>query len=251
MGKLADWVKNLIESHPEYFEEDKIEWLYSQAPRLRGIFGAVDLSSALLGAGIDPLEYCTSSLPPYIGYRQELIQTDLKIKPGIDTIPLHSFEDSNIRTLNTNNVIKIQDFGFLDCKNLTEITLPKVVDIHKGAFEGCVNLVTVNWINSNQGYVGDRAFSFCTSLKTLELPNGVMGIGNKFLAYSGVETLYLPDTLEDIVFGSISQADNLKSVYYGGTMEQWKSINGSRHFTSTNIKLVHCIDGDCQFPYQG
>lgn len=249
MDKLPDWIKNLIESHPEYFEEDKIEWLYSQAPKLGGIFGAIDLSSALLGAGIDPLEYCTSSLPPYIGYRQNLIQTKLKINPGIDTISMHCFEDSNIRTLDTNNVVKIQDFGFLDCKNLTEITLPKVVDVHKGAFEGCVSLVTVNWIDSNQGYVGDMAFSFCTSLKTLELPDGVMSIGNKFLAHSGVETLYLPDTLEDIVFGSISQAGNLKSVYYGGTVEQWKHINGSKHFSSATIKLVHCIDGDSQFPY--
>ena len=242
--KIPLWIQDHIKDHPEDFEEDKIEDLYSRAIKLGGPFGCTDLSSFLLGANLNPLDYCTKTLYPHIMLRQNLINPEVTINSKIDTIPFHCFDGSNIKSLTTSNVTRIQDFAFLDCIELVDVTLNRVQDIGRGAFKGCSKLSKVNWEESFQGFVEDESFSFCTSLKTLELPDGVVGIGNKIIASSAVESLYLPDTLEDIRFGSIFKAEQLKNVYYGGTMEQWKTINGSWYFKSSTIKIVHCIDGD-------
>ena len=242
--EIPSWIQNHIKNHPEDFEEDKIEGLYSRAIKLGGPFGCIDLSSFLLGAKLNPLDYCTKTLYPYIMLRQNLINPEVILNPKIDEIPPHCFDGSDIKSLVTNNITRIEDFAFLDCTKLTDITLNKVRDVGRGAFKGCSKLSKVNWEESFQGFVEDESFSFCTSLKTLELPDGVMGIGNKIIANSAVESLYLPDTLEGIRFGSIFKAEQLKNVYYGGTIEQWEAINGSRLFKSATIKIVHCIDGD-------
>lgn len=244
--KIPSWIQNHIKNHPEDFESDQIESLYIKATKLGGIFGCTDLSSFLLGAGLDPLDYCTKDLYSYMMYRQNLVNPDVVIKSEIDTISPHCFDGSNIKNLVTNNVTTIGSFAFLDCTELISIALNKVHNISRGAFRGCNNLSQVDWEDSSQGFVDDEAFSWCSSLKALELPDGVMGIGNKIIAHSAVESLYLPDTLEDIRFGSIFQAEQLKNVYYGGTMEQWKAINNSKSFHSPTIKVVHCIDGDYQ-----
>ena len=238
------WIQDHIKNHPEDFEEDKIEELYSKATKLGGPFGCNHLSSFLLGAKLNPLDYCTKTLYPYIMFRQNLINPEVTVNSEIDTIPDYCFTESNIKNLTTNNVIRIKGYAFSDCTELTSITLNKVHDVDRKAFKGCSRLSRVDWEESFQGFVDDESFSLCTSLKTLELPDGVMGIGSKIIANSAVESLYLPDTLEDIRFGSIFKADQLKNVYYGGTMEQWKTINGSWYFRSPTIKIVHCIDGD-------
>ena len=242
--EIPSWIQNHIKNHPEDFEEDKIEELYSKAIKLGGPFGYTDLSSFLLGAKLNPLDYCTKALYPHMMLRQNLINPEVILNTEINKIPLHCFDGSDIKSLVTNNITRIEDFAFLDCTKLTDIILNRVRDVGRGAFKGCSKLSKVDWEESFQGFVEDESFSFCTSLKTLELPDGVMGIGNKIIANSAVESLYLPDTLEDIRFGSIFKAEQLKNVYYGGTIEQWKAINGSRHFNSSTIKIVHCIDGD-------
>lgn len=245
LEEVPSWIQNHIQNHPEDFEADRIEGLYDKALKLGGVFGRSDLSSFLLGAKLNPLNYCIHSLYPYLMVRQNLIEPEVAISSEITAIPMHCFDGSNISKLVTNNVTRIADFAFLDCTELTEIALNKVCDIGKGAFRGCSNLSKVNWEESFQGFVEDEAFDHCTSLKTLELPDGVMGIGSKIIAHSAVQTLYLPDTLEDIRFGAFFNAGQLKDVYYGGTVEQWKSINGSRTLKSATIKTVHCIDDDC------
>ena len=67
--KIPLWIQNHIKDHPEDFEADKIEELYSKAIKLGGSFGCTDLSSFLLGANLNPLDYCTKNLYPHIMLR--------------------------------------------------------------------------------------------------------------------------------------------------------------------------------------
>ena len=74
-------------------------------------------------------------------------------------------------------VTSIKDWSFIDCTNLTSITLPEgLTRIGDGAFLNCVSLATAT-IPSSVTYIGLMAFNNCMSLTTVTIPASVTFIG--------------------------------------------------------------------------
>lgn len=246
--QIPEWIKDLIEKHPEYFQESGIAGLYREIENPRGSshgpFAAHDLTEVLLGAEINPLEYMQDTINRYAFLRLDLPRTDVILSEEISQIDVSAFEGSNISTLNTNKVKSIRSCAFKDCTQLTKVIMPRVGDVESGTFEGCSALTEVDWKYCVQGFVGKEAFKGCTSLKKLELPEGIYFLGERFLQDSGVENLYLPDTIEDIDIWAFATAPALKNVYYGGTVEQWSHVNNVRLLKYSSVQVFHCIDGD-------
>lgn len=248
MYQIPEWIKNLIQKHPEYFEEDKISFLYKKVGDIRGTqlgpFTVRDLTEFLLGAEINPLEYIQDAVNRYMFLRLNLPETNIILNESISQIEASAFEGSNIVTLNTNEVISINHSAFKDCTQLTKVIMPQVGEIQSNTFENCSALTEVDWKSCAQGFVSGEAFRGCTSLKRLEIPDGVYYLGRRFLRDSGVEDLYLPDTLEDVDILAFASAPALKNVYYGGTVEQWSRVNTVGLIKTSSVKTFHCIDGD-------
>ena len=84
-------------------------------------------------------------------------------------------------------VTAISAQGFLNCTNLTSITIPSgVTSIDSGAFKGCTSLTSIT-IAEGVTSIGDEAFSGCTSLTSITIAEGVTSIGDE--AFSGCTSL--------------------------------------------------------------
>ncbi|MCD8203408.1 MAG: leucine-rich repeat domain-containing protein, partial [Prevotella sp.] len=104
-------------------------------------------------------------------------------------------------------------FGY--CEAITVITIPSTVtSIGSSAFRDCIELVTVNGLESTiiesiSGYV----FYNCTKLKSIELPEGVTSIGlNAFMSCTSLENINIPSTVTSIGNQSFDNCTSLKSI---------------------------------------
>ncbi len=114
----------------------------------------------------------------------------------------------------------ITDFAFSGCKNLKEIILPdECVSIGSHVFRGCSSLLSITLPEGTRD-IFNGAFIACTSLKSIVIPASVTRIG-------------------DMAF---IQCPALTDVYYGGSEEDWKSIDMGSDNGLTNV-TVHYNQG--------
>ena len=81
-----------------------------------------------------------------------------------------------------------------------------------GAFSGCTNLKNISVPNSVIG-IGDSAFSGCASLTSIDIPRGLINIGYKaFASCCSLENITIPDSVTSIGDGAFSGCINLTSI---------------------------------------
>ena len=83
-------------------------------------------------------------------------------------------------------ITRIADNGFANCTALKQINLPDNINvIGKKAFSGCSSLSSIKIPNAS--VIGDSAFKGCSSLTSVVIPEGVASIG--YGAFQGCESL--------------------------------------------------------------
>ena len=83
-------------------------------------------------------------------------------------------------------VTRIADNGFANCTALKQINLPDNINvIGKEAFSGCSSLSSIKIPNAS--VIGDSAFWLCSSLTSVVIPDSVTSIGDD--AFQGCESL--------------------------------------------------------------
>ena len=86
-----------------------------------------------------------------------------------------------------NNITKIEENAFQDCKNLKNITVPNSVkEIGDYAFSGCSSLENIVLPN-DIAKIGSYTFKDCSSLKKIEIPASVVSIERE--AFLGCKSL--------------------------------------------------------------
>lgn len=89
-----------------------------------------------------------------------------------------------------------------------------------GEFRLPSNLITLGYFSST--------FSNASSIKTLSIP-------------ASLTTQLNNNANENVNFGRLN---NLTTINYGGTQEQWAALNFAKPDNNTNTITVHCTDGD-------
>ena len=201
------------------------------------------------------------------------LTTDYTIKDGTRIIADSAFSnfDNLISVTIPDSVTSIGNSVFEDCTNLASITIGNgVTSIGRWAFYNTAYYNDEsNWntgvlyisdclIDTNDDFdsttdyiikdgtriIANYAFSGCTSLTSVTIPNSVTSIGSSaFDSCRSLRNVTIPNSVTSIGFGAFYDCTNLTNVYYAGTEDEWNNItisdenenltNATIHFSST------------------
>ena len=144
-----------------------------------------------------------------------------------------------------NSVTSIGNYAFYGCSGLTSIEIPNsVTSIGNNAFSGCTNLPVIDNIRYADTYlieavdkslstysirygtrwIGGSAFSGCSSLTSITIPNSVTNIGNEaFSGCTGLTSITIPNSVTSIGNWAFNSVPNI--MYTGSaTGSPWGAI---------------------------
>ena len=167
--------------------------------------------------------------------------TGIKERPKTDTLHVPT-------VINGFNVTAIGDgiFGTFEPDYITSVTVPESVTevgayvfegfpvelnvlgtltaLGEGAFDGCTYLKSIK-LGEGITAIPFAAFSNCTSLKSVAIPEGVELIDeNAFKDCASTVTIVLPASVKTIGDSAFHGCGSLKTVFFGGTEEQFDAI---------------------------
>lgn len=89
------------------------------------------------------------------------------------------------------------------------------------------------------------AFSFCSGLTSITLPDSVTNIGKfAFSDCSSLTSIFVPNSVTSIGSGAFYGCSNLKDFYFDGTYEQWEAVEKGYDWMGNSAGyIVHCTDG--------
>lgn len=198
---------------------------------------------------------------------------EVTIAAGVTTIGEGAF-DGCVGLTNIvipNGVKEIGQFAFYGCNGLTNVAVPDGVEnIGNCAFGSCEGLIKV-WLPQSIKSIGNDLFWGCTKLANIEvdqnnmyyasdagilynkqktilmrcpegkqgnivIPEGVQVIGESaFNDCINLLNISVPDSVIAIEKDAFLYLDNLDTVYYAGTEEQWEYIKGSEELSGKTV----------------
>lgn len=208
--------------------------------------GCVNLKSLIFENGEDPLEmgcyYSTSNRGQGMFY-------------GLNIEEI---------TLGRNIIYKAGSYGFdrdpynygysafYSLKYLSNLTITETVtEIHPYLFYYCEALKTITINNSHINRLGDNAFSYCTSLETLDLGQEVEIIENNvFNGCKGLKNIRIGERVETIGNGAFQGCNLLQSIDLGKNVKEIKNrcFSGCQSLTEIIIpsSVIKLGDRDYQ-----
>ncbi|MBQ7637967.1 MAG: leucine-rich repeat domain-containing protein, partial [Clostridia bacterium] len=96
------------------------------------------------------------------------------------------------------------------------------VEVVNGVFTDCTALETVV-LEPGVKTIGEQAFRGDTALKNVTIPDTVTEIGEYAFLDTAIESIVIPDSVESIGVKAFCQCDELKTVYYTGSEEDWNN----------------------------
>ena len=175
--------------------------------------------------------------------------TSVTIPEGVTSIENSVFNNCSSLTSITipEGVTSIGNHAFWCCSSLISVTIPEgVTSIGDYAFEYCRGLTSAGPIGGGYDYefgwkekIPSNAFSFCSGLTSVTIPEGVMSIGsNAFSSCSGLTSMIIPKSVMSIGSNAFSSCSGLTDVFYGGNEEDWSKISiDSGNFVLTKATI--------------
>ena len=86
--------------------------------------------------------------------------------------------------------------------------------------------------------IGDFAFSYCSALQSITLPEGVQSIGdNAFQSCTALQSVTLPESLENIAYGAFLHCSALQSI----TLPERLQTIGNYAFWNFPLEAITCL----------
>lgn len=187
-----------------------------------GSLSTITLPDSLKSIGASAFESCSGL-------------TNIVLPQGLREIGSYAFEYCGLASVNIPiGVTTIGDGAFARCSALTSVTIPvTVTTIGDGAFSGCSNLPVIDNIryadtylidvidesksaySIKQGtrFIGGNAFSDCTMMTSLNVPETVEQIGGMaFYRCSSLKTIALNGSINVIPYSAFSGCFSLESI---------------------------------------
>ncbi|WP_300905623.1 leucine-rich repeat domain-containing protein [uncultured Bacteroides sp.] len=138
-------------------------------------------------------------------------------------------ECSNLKTLTIPAGVNVDDFSCTDCSALTSINFKGTIGttISRYAFKGCSSLKSIN-LFEGIATIGEYAFTDCTALTQLTMPATLTSIGNCCFGNSGLTGLSLQRNLTIIGEYAFAGCANLVTINFPPNVTEIKeyTFNG-------------------------
>ena len=135
----------------------------------------------------------------------------------------------------------------LGCKTSKIPTDGSVSSIGSYAFSG--SDLTSIILPEGIEYVGDCAFSGCTSVTSISLPESLTHIGySAFYGCEGITEVHIGKNVVTIEYGAFGLCSNLTDVYFDNVKSSWEYVQlnqGGYPFEEVTC-TVHCTDGSIE-----
>ncbi len=175
------------------------------------------------------------------------------------------------------SVTSIGDRAFGGCSNLTSITIPaSVTSIGQQVFHGCSSLASINVSEGNSKYhsdgnclistkqkmviagcknsvipsdgsvtsIGNYAFSNCTTLKNITIPDSITKIfDHAFWLCSGFTNIYIPNSVSEIGTSAFQGCSKLLSVTFEENNQSLYFYSGSQFAGCLSLTTINIPDG--------
>ena len=130
----------------------------------------------------------------------------------------HSFSElDKLISVKMPNSVKQINAAFQNCQNLTSVVLPEKLNSLDNSFTGCSKLKNVEF-KSCQSI--KRAFNDCTSLRSVTLPSNLTILDESCFFHSGLDSVIIPNNVEEIGGSVFSYCYNLKYVSFPPSLKK-------------------------------
>ncbi len=176
---------------------------------------------------------------------------EVNIPASVTEIEAYAFEGCNaltaIHVADSNPNYKDEDGILFDIEGKTLILYPSAKEgtsysvpdgctrVEEYAFMGCTHLESINIDNITE--LGRDAFYYCTSLKTIRIPDSITELeGSVFGNCNSMETIQLPANLRKIGSGCFYSCFMLKEIEIPETVT---TIESNAFFNCASLKTIH------------
>ncbi len=132
------------------------------------------------------------------------------------------------RVILSSSIKSLEIYAFTNCDKIQTIRIPKATtSIGMYAFSACTKLENVIFEKgSNLENIGDSAFTDCSALISIEIPDGVTGISQAtFSGCSGLTDISIPNSIRNISRTAFYGCDNLNFTVYNNAKYLGNSSN--------------------------
>lgn len=165
----------------------------------------------------------------WIGGEQIVNVKEVNIAEGIQVLGDAFQYYSSLQKASLSSTIIELGATFKDCKSLQSIVIPQSVEyISGGLFNGCTNLTDVIFEGqpvfshevAGMVYYTSNVFYNCTSLRTIKLPNNILGLGSSFFdGCTNLQEIYLPDSCISIGEYCFRNCSNLTTFHFPSNLQ--------------------------------
>lgn len=116
---------------------------------------------------------------------------------------------------NEYTVTRIGERAFMNCDNLTSVSLPESIErIEDSAFSSCYDLTEIR-MPSKANHIGSGAFNSCKQLEAIRIPEGVTILYyTTFWNCNNLKSIILPNSLTTIENGVFVECDSLSTIIF-------------------------------------
>ncbi|MCR5794537.1 MAG: leucine-rich repeat protein, partial [Solobacterium sp.] len=179
--------------------------------------------------------------------------TEISIPSEIDGLPVTSIYVNEFRGCSTitnlfipNSISSIGSHAFSGCSSLSKVTVPgSVTELGYDPFEDCSSLRTAGPLGSGSDYefgwtvsIPANAFSRCTGLTNITLPDSITSIGGgAFSCCSNLTDIIIPENITTINSGTFSGCSKLTEITipYGVTDIGYSAFESCSSLTDLTI----------------
>lgn len=114
-------------------------------------------------------------------------------------------------------VVAFGDYCFMNCPNLTNITIPSsVTSLGDYCFWWCPGLTNIE-IPSSVTSLGNNCFA-ASHITSFIIPSSVVSIGDYCFSSCNITTITIPSSVKSLGTNSFSSCSNLSSIYFEGNL---------------------------------